>query len=318
MLPVLVEDLPTGPGWLFELKWDGVRVLALRARGRVELWSRKGLPVSRQYPEVAAAIAALPGEDLALDGEIVALDGEGRPSFERLQGRMHLVRGVERAAAATPVTAHFYDCLALFAKDVRQLPLGERKALVRELLPAPGTLRYVDHVEGEGRAFFEAVCAAGLEGVVAKRVECPYRAGRRSEWRKIKCHQRQEFVIGGYTDPKGTRTYLGAVHVGFFEGGSLVYAGRAGSGLDAGALHELYGRLRALETPRCPFGRGNAPRGGEHHWVRPELVCEVAFAEWTFDGVVRQASFLGLRDDKDPRECVLPPRRPTPRKDSKR
>jgi len=255
MLPVLVDALPTGPGWLFELKWDGVRVLALRAHDRVELWSRKGLPVSEQYPEVAAAIAALPGGDLALDGEIVALDGEGRPSFERLQRRMHLVRAVDRAAAGTPVTAYFYDCLALFGRDVRALALEERKTLVRGLLADPGTLRYVDHVEGEGQAFFDAVCAAGLEGVVAKRVDGPYRGGRRPEWRKIKCHQRQEFVIGGYTDPKGTRAYFGALHVGFYERGSLVYAGRAGSGLDASALQELHGRLRALATARCPFGR---------------------------------------------------------------
>ena len=298
MLPVLVDALPAGPGWLFELKWDGVRVLALRVGGRVELWSRRGRRVTRQYPEIAAAVAALPGGDVALDGEIVALDDAGRPSFERLQGRMHLERDVARVAAAVPATAYFYDCLIHAGRDVRRLPLVERKALLRALISAPGAIRYADHVD-DGAGFLAAVRAAGLEGVIAKRADGPYRAGRHAEWRKIKCHLRQEFVIGGWTDPKGTRAHLGALHVGFYERGELVYAGRAGSGLGDAHLDELFARLRALATQQCPFTEGPAPSGREHHWVRPDLVCEVRFTEWTSDGVLRHPVYVGLHVDRD-------------------
>src|SRR5438876_985679 len=161
-----------------------------------------------------------------------------------------------RAAVRVPATAYFYDCLALFGRDLRGLPLADRKALLRELLAAPGAVRYADHVEGDGAAFLDAACKAGLEGVVAKRGDARYLAGRRTEWRKIKCVKRQEFVIGGYTDPKGTRAGLGAVHLGVYDGDDLVYAGRAGSGLDRAGLDELAARLRPLTTERCAFTRG--------------------------------------------------------------
>jgi bifunctional non-homologous end joining protein LigD len=302
MLPVLVQDLPPGSGWLFELKWDGVRVLALRREGRVELWSRNQLPVGRRYPEIVAALAALPGGDLALDGEVVALDDAGRPSFERLQSRMHRSRGVPRAAAEAPVTAYLYDCLAIFGRDVRGLGLRERKTLLRALLGASDALRFADHVEDDGPRFLSAVAVAGLEGVVAKRVDAPYRGGRHHDWRKIKCARRQEFVIGGWTDPQGTRTHLGAIHVGFYENGDLIYAGRAGSGLDDATLAELHVRLDALAIATCPFIRGPAPQGREHHWVRPALVCEVRFTEWTTEGLLRHPVYLGLRPDRLPTE----------------
>ena len=310
MLPTLVDELPTGPGWLFELKWDGVRVLALRAAGRVELWSRSGRRVGTQYPEVTAGIAPLPGEALALDAEIVALDEQGRSNFERLQRRMHVTRGIEAVARAVPVTAYVYDCLVLSGRDLRSLPLVERKALLREVVPRRGRVRYCDHVAGRGRAFLDAACAAGLEGVVAKRGDSPYRGGRRMEWRKIKCQRRQEFVIGGYTAPQGTRVYLGAVHLGVYEDGVLVYVGRAGSGLDTAGLRDLHARLAPLAVARCPFTRGSPPCGPAHHWVRPELVCEVRFSEWTGDGRIRHPVFLGLRADKRPTEVgrEAPPR----------
>jgi len=211
-----------------------------------------------------------------------------------------------------PATAYFYDCLALFGRDLRGLPLADRKALLRELLAAPGAVRYADHVEGDGAAFLDAACKAGLEGVVAKRGDARYLGGRRTEWRKIKCVKRQEFVIGGYTDPKGTRAGLGAVHLGVYDGDALVYAGRAGSGLDRAGLDELAARLRPLTTERCPFTRGSPPRGPEHHWVRPVLVCEVRFSEWTSEGLVRHPVYLGLRADRRPRE-VRAERAVTPR-----
>src|SRR5437879_9966496 len=218
------------------------------------------------------------------------------------QSRMHLVREVARVAARVPATAYFYDCLALVGRELRGLALADRKALLRELLPAPGAVRYADHVEGDGAQFLAAACTAGLEGVVAKRADSRYLGGRRMEWRKIKCVRRQEFVIGGYTDPKGTRARLGAVHLGFYDGDALVYAGRAGSGLDRAGLDELATRLRPLATGRCPFTRGDPPQGPEHHRVRPALVCEVRFAEWTSEGLVRHPVYLGLRTDRRPRD----------------
>ena len=302
MLPTLFAEPPADPGWVFEIKWDGVRVLALRVGDRVRLRSRTGVEVTARYPEVATAVAGLPGGDLALDGEIVALDDNGRPSFHRLQRRMHLTRDVAAAAARVPATAYVYDCLALDGRDLRSLPLLERKAFLRAILRTRGAVRYTDHVDGNGAAFLETACAAGLEGVIAKRADSPYRGGRRTEWRKIKCHRRQEFVIGGYTDPKGTRPHLGAVHLGVYDGRTLVYVGRVGSGLDTAALRDLHGRLRALASDRCPFTRGAPARGRGDHWVRPELVCEVRFGEWTPDGSVRHPIFLGLRPDRLPHQ----------------
>jgi len=195
-----------------------------------------------------------------------------------------------------------YDCLALHGRDLRGLTLAERKVLLRALVPARGPLRYCDHVEDDGPAFLAAACGAGLEGVVAKRAGSLYRGGRRTEWRKVKCHLRQEFVIGGYTDPRGTRPHLGAVHLGVYDVGALVYVGRAGSGLDTAGLRDLYLRLRGLATERCPFARGGPPRGRENHWVRPELVCEVRFGEWTADHRIRHPVLLGLRPDRRPEE----------------
>ena len=174
------------------------------------------------------------------------------------------------------------------------------------------SIRYTDHFEGDGEGFFRAACEAGLEGVIAKRADGPYRGGRHPEWRKIKCQRRQEFVIGGYTDPKGTRAHLGAVHLGVYEDDALVYVGRAGSGLDEAGLRDLHRRLHAREVATCPFTRGEPPRGREHHWVRPELVCEVRFSEWTTDGHLRHPVFLGLREDKRPEE-VRHERAATPR-----
>jgi bifunctional non-homologous end joining protein LigD len=299
MLPTLVAEVPTASGWVCEIKWDGVRVLAVRRGGRVALWSRNAREVSDRYPEVAAAIAALAGGDLALDGEIVALDADGRPSFHLLQRRMHETRGT---AAAVPVTAYVYDCLALEGRDVRSLPLLERKALLAALVPRGGPVRYCDHVDEGGPAFLAAARELGLEGVVAKRADSPYRGGRRREWLKIKCQRRQEFVIGGWTDPKGSRASLGAVHVGVHDRGALVYVGRVGSGLDAAGLGDLERRLGALAIDRCPFTRGRPPAGREHHWVRPELVCEVRFTDWTPDGSIRHPVFLGLRADRRPKD----------------
>jgi bifunctional non-homologous end joining protein LigD len=297
MHPTLVASVPAGPGWLLELKWDGVRVLALRAGGAVRLVARRGGEVTRVYPEVAAALAALPGGDLALDGEIVVLDASGRPSFPQLARRIHLAAAPAIAAAArtTPVTAFVFDLLVLDGRDCRALPLEVRKALLRALVPSAGALRYCAHVDDDGPAFFAAVCREGLEGVVAKRADAPYHGGRSRAWLKVKCRRVEDFVIGGWTDPRGSRPGLGAVHLGRREGRDLVYVGRVGAGLSERQLADLEARLRRLAAARCPFTRGDPPRGPGHHWVRPTLVCTVRFTEWTADGKVRHPVFVGLR-----------------------
>jgi bifunctional non-homologous end joining protein LigD len=211
---------------------------------------------------------------------------------------MHTTRHLESAVAAVPVTTYAYDLLVLAGRDVRGLALVDRKALLARVVPRTGALRYCDHVDRDGKAFLAAACEAGLEGVVAKRVDSPYRAGRSPDWRKIKCHCRQEFVVGGYTAPKGTRAHFGALHLGVYDGEALVYVGRVGSGLGDATLDALARRIRELTIERAPFTRGDPPHGAGHYWVKPELICEVRFTEWTPEGRLRHPVFLGFRSDR--------------------
>jgi bifunctional non-homologous end joining protein LigD len=294
--------------WLFELKYDGVRVLAWRDDDAVELYGRKGQPFTVRYPEVVRALRALPLRRFLVDGEIVALDEGGRPSFQRLQERMHLTHPleIERARATVPVTGVFFDALALDGRDLRGLPLGERKACLALVVPPRGVVRYSDHVLERGEAFYDACAARGLEGIVAKRIASRYAPGRSRDWLKIKCDRRQEFVIGGFTDPQGARGHFGALHLGLYEGDRLVYVSKVGTGFDEAALRRLMEMLRPLARPTSPF-HGGGPTGRGHHWVEPRLVCEVRFTEWTDDGGIRHPTFVGLRDDKRPEDCRREP-----------
>src|SRR5262245_34446557 len=308
MLAALEERPFSRPGWLFEIKYDGVRVFASRRDEHVELRGRSGQVVTTRYPEIAAAVAALPASRFLIDGEIVAFDEEGRSSFERLQARMGLTapRDIERAMAQVPVTGIFFDCLSLDGYDLRPLALSERKTCLRLVVPRQGTVRYGDHVEEQGEAFFDAASERLLEGIVAKKAASPYAVGRSRDWIKIKCQQRQEFVIGGYTDPQGARGYFGALHLGVYEDGRLVYVSKVGTGFDDAALRRLMELLRPLARATSPFDVGT-PTGRGHHWVEPSLVCEVRFTEWTDDGGLRHPAFLGLRDDKNPEDCRREP-----------
>ena len=309
MLATMAERPPEGREWLFEIKYDGVRVLAERRGDAVTLLGRSGQVVTGRYPEVVAALEALVFDRFLIDGEIVALDDRGVPSFQRLQARMGLTRpgDVAQTMGAVPVEAVFFDCLALEGHDLRRLPLTTRKACLERVLPPQGVARYGDHVAGSGPALLEAAAEARLEGVVAKRATSPYATGRSDAWRKLKVQRRQEFVIGGYTDPQGSRARFGALHVGVYEGDRLVYVSKVGTGFDDAALERLWRRLEPLRRDTSPFDAGT-PAGRGHHWVEPRLVCEVRFTEWTRDGGLRQPAYLGLRDDKRPEEC----RRETP------
>jgi len=304
MLATLVERPPRDPGWLFEIKYDGVRVLAERHDETVTLHGRSGEAVTARYPEVVRALRALPVSRFLIDGEIVALAEDGRPSFQRLQARMHLTRAdeVEAARAAVPAGGIFFDCLALEGRDLRRLPLLARKQCLALVVPARGVARYCEHVAGGGPAFFEAVSELGLEGIVAKREASRYVGGRSRDWLKVKCQRRQEFVIGGYTTPQGSRGHFGALHLGLYEGDRLVYVSKVGTGFNARALAAIAKRLEPLARATSPFTAGS-PTGRGHHWVEPRLVGEVRFADWTADGGIRHPAFLGLRDDRRPEDC---------------
>jgi bifunctional non-homologous end joining protein LigD len=304
MLASVGERPFSDPRWLFEIKYDGVRVLAARDGGRVALYGRAGQDFTARYPEVVTALRALPSSRFVLDGEVVALDEGGRPSFQRLQNRMHLTRpaDIERARSTVPVSAVFFDALALDGRDLRRLPLLERKACLALAVPARGVIRYGDHVVERGEAFYEAAAEQRIEGILAKRLDSRYTGGRTREWLKLKCHRRQEFVIGGWTDPQGARGLFGALHLGVYEDDRLVYVGKVGTGFDETTLRRVWERLQPLARPTSPFASGT-PTGRGHHWVEPALVGEVRFTEWTDEGGVRHPAFLGLRDDKRPEEC---------------
>jgi bifunctional non-homologous end joining protein LigD len=305
MLATLGERPPSGGGWLLEIKFDGVRVLAARRGAGVDLYGRSGQLITGRYPDLVRALLALPVERFLLDGEIVALDESGRPSFQRLQPRMALSnpREIESAAARIPVEGVFFDCLALDGHDLRRLPLTRRKECLRLLLPPLGPVHYVDHVQGHGQAFLEAAAEQRLEGVVAKRADGIYAGGRSRDWIKIKCQRRQEFVIGGYTDPQGSRGHFGALHIGLYDDGRLAYVSKVGTGFDQAGLKSLWEKLQPLARATPPFEGGPVPKGRSHHWVEPRLVCEVRFSDWTQDGGIRHPIFMGLRSDKRPEEC---------------
>jgi bifunctional non-homologous end joining protein LigD len=304
MLATLAEQPFSRKGWVFEIKYDGVRVIAERRGEEVRMFGRSGEEITARYPEVADALGGLMVENFVLDGEIVAHDESGRPSFGRLQKRMLLSRprDIAAAMARVPVRAVFFDCLELEGHDLRKLPLAERKELLARVLPPLGVVSASDHIEEHGEAFFEAASEMGLEGVIAKRADSRYTGKRSSDWVKIKCQRRQEFVIGGYTEPRGSGRHFGALHVGLYEDGKLRHVTRVGSGFDDAMQDRLWKQLQPLVRTDSPFG-DTGPRGRGNAWVEPRLVCEVRFTEWTSDGGLRHPIFIGMRTDKKPEEC---------------
>ena len=212
-------------------------------------------------------------------------------------------REIEAAAARVPVEGVFFDCLALDGHDLRRLPLTRRKDCLRLLVPPLGPVHYVDHLLEHGPAFLEAANEQRLEGIVAKKGASSYTGGRSRDWIKVKCQRRQEFVIGGYTDPQGSRGHFGALHIGVYDGARLVYVSKVGTGFDQAGLKSLWEKLQPLARATPPFDTGAIPKGKSHHWVEPRLVCEVRFSDWTNDGGIRHPAFIALRSDKRPEEC---------------
>jgi bifunctional non-homologous end joining protein LigD len=293
------------PGWLFELKLDGYRILAEKDGDAVRLRTRNGGDITAAFPEVARSIGALPFSHVVIDGEVVVLDDRGRPSFQRLQNRARFRKphDIRRAEVELPATLFAFDLPALGPRDLRGLPLERRKELLRRVVPAVGPVRYLDHVEGEGLGFFHEVERMGLEGLVAKRADAPYRGGRSPAWLKLRAARTEDLVVVGFTAPKGSRSAIGALHLAQYVDGKLRYAGRVGSGLADRDLAALRTELEAerRNTPPC-IGVPADAKGSI--WVEPRRVCEVRFAEWTSDGLMRQPVFLRWREDKSVEECV--------------
>lgn len=300
MKAVLTDRPFSDPEWIFERKLDGERCGALREHGRVQLLSRSGKVLNNTYPELVDALGS-GGSDLLVDGEVVAFRGR-ETSFEQLQRRMQ-IHDPERARnSGVRVYYYLFDLLELDGRDVRGLPLRERKTRLRRAVQFGGPLRFSTHRTGDGETALRQACERGWEGVVAKRVSSRYTATRSKDWLKLKCSRGQELVIGGWTAPKGSRKRLGALLVGYWNDEKLRYAGKVGTGFDEQMLELLGHELERRERRTPPFAATDLPRAAR--WAEPELVAQVAFAEWTRDGKLRHPRFQGLRDDKPAREVV--------------
>jgi DNA ligase D-like protein (predicted ligase) len=255
------------------------------------------------YPEIAGALAAQQAGDFIIDGEIVAFD-RGQTRFALLQQRLGVGHPGPDLLTRVPVHYYIFDVVWFDGRDVRPRPLLDRKQILHEALTFADPLHFTEHIATDGEAYFRQACASGWEGVIAKRADAPYRAGRSRDWLKFKCDSGQEFVIGGFTEPRGTRTGFGALLLGYYDPShKLAYAGKVGTGFSQSTLDRLHATLASLEQDHPPFNVGKLPRSGVH-WVQPRLVAEVGFSEWTTDGQLRHPRFQGLRDDKDPTEVV--------------
>ncbi|MFN2548873.1 MAG: DNA ligase D [Myxococcales bacterium] len=295
------------PDWMFELKYDGFRAIVAREDSRPRIFYRRGSDATSVFPDLARALLSLPAERFVADGEIAVLDETGRPVFQRLQKRALLTapRDVDRAAAELPATLFLFDLLAFEDFDLRPLPLADRKRLLAKLVPSIGPLRAVDHVEGHGRALFASGRELGLEGIVAKRAQSPYRGGRFRDWQKIRSDRVGDFAVVGFSKGEGSRSGFGSVHVAVARDGELLYVGKVGGGFSEKEVKQAREDLEKLRLPKPPCV-GPLPGGSGNTWVEPKLVVEVRYKEITEDGLLRQPTFLRFRTDKAPLECISP------------
>ncbi len=314
MKALLVNTPPPAEGWLFEIKWDGYRAIAVKRKGKVQLFSRRAREVTGEYPEIAEAVRAIPGESFVADGEIVVLDEHGHAAFQLLQNYKQKLR----TGQAQLVAYYLFDLMNFEGRDLKGLPQGRRKELLEALLKGvPDPIRFSASFTGDPNLLLAEAKRKHIEGLIAKRADAEYEPDRRSgAWQKVKTANEQEFVIGGYTEPQGTRPYFGALLVGYYENGKLLFASKVGTGFDHATLKSLYETFQKFKTDQAPFANLPTRRPGKPGegitqaemkrctWLKPKLVGEVRFSEWTRDGGLRQPVFLGLRDDKKPEEVV--------------
>ena len=291
-------------GWIFELKYDGYRLLVSKRGGAVRLLSRNGNDATETFPEIAHAAEALPYDDFIFDGEVAVLDDDGRPNFQRLQQRGRYLRRIDARVAALnhPATFFAFDFLSFGEYDLRPLPLHERKRLLKQALPSASILRFAEHIDVRGEEFFRAAEAMGLEGIVAKNAACKYRGGRSRDWLKLRIDQTDDFVVVGYTAPRGGRSAFGALHLGIYYGAELHYVGSVGTGFSDKQLTDIKALLDAIIVKKRAFL--GEPEGKGHTWVKPQYVCEVRYKQLTDDHLLRHPVFVRWRDDKDPADCL--------------
>jgi bifunctional non-homologous end joining protein LigD len=312
MLATSIDAPFDGPDWLFEIKWDGYRAIAFVDKGKVRLVSRNQNDLTAQYRDLHDLPKFLNAKSAILDGEVVALDEHGRSSFSLMQQRTGFRDRTRRLAPQPEISVLYYafDLLYLDGYDLRRVPLEDRKQALAAILTPSDTLRLSDHFVANGKALFEVARKKGLEGILAKKRASFYEERRSREWLKIKITHRLEAVIGGYTEPEGSREYFGSIVLGLYDQkGNLIHVGQAGSGFDHRTLAQLWKLLKPLETKANPF-QGKVEALKKVHWIKPQLVAEIEFSEWTHPTEaggpkLRAPVFLGLRDDKDPKECVF-------------
>jgi DNA ligase D-like protein (predicted ligase) len=302
MLATLVHHAFSRDRWLFEPKLDGERCLVFRQGKQLNLFSRHHQLLNSRYPELVKAFEIQEARSFIVDGEIVTFE-RGVTSFAKLQQRMQVQHPSPELRRKVPVWFYAFDLMYLASYDTRQVPLRYRNELLAKSLDFKDPLRFTEHRDTEGEAYFRDACKKRWEGVMAKNGDSAYISKRSREWVKFKCVNQQEFVIGGYTEPQGERVGFGALLIGYYDAGKLAYAGKAGTGYDRATLLRLSKQLHALETNESPFVENGLPHRGVH-WVKPKLVAEIGFTEWTPEGKLRHPRFLGLRTDKSPDEVV--------------
>ena len=311
MLATSVDKPFDSPEWLFEIKWDGYRAVCFLENSKSRLVSRNQNDLTGQFPELQGLSKLVKAQTTILDGEIVALDEQGRPSFSLMQQRTGIRQGNRHIAARrdVPIMYYVFDLLYLEGYDLRRVSLEQRKEVLAQIVMSGDLIRYSDHYPGQGIALFEAAKQKGLEGILAKRRGSGYEERRTREWLKIKITHTADCVIGGYTDPEGTRQYFGSIVLGLYDKkGQLIHVGQAGTGFNQSTLKEIFQLLKSLEANRNPFHGSVDARNV--HWVKPERVAEIKFSEWTHETAdgglkLRAPVFLGLREDKDPKDCVF-------------
>lgn len=304
MLATLTHEPFSDPAWIYERKLDGERCLVFRDGDGVHLMSRNRKALDDTYPELQEAAAQLGCDRYIADGEIVTFDGRVT-SFSRLQGRIGITDRKEARASGIRVHLYLFDVMHADGYDLTHVALRDRKRVLRAMLDGGEAVRFTPHRNGDGLAYLREACEKRWEGLIAKRADSPYRHSRSNDWLKFKCGHRQEFVITGFTEPQGRRVGFGALVLGYYRRGDLVYAGRVGTGFDNAFLRDLRRKMDRLERKTTPLNRAPSSAGGNGvHWLTPKLVGEVAFTEWTRDGRLRHPRFIGLRDDKNPREVT--------------